>query len=372
MFNKNSKQIVQDIFDPLDININGSRPWDIQVHNPGFYQRILSGGPLALGESYMDKWWDVEQLDEFIHQLLSARLETRIVTPQQVLTVIKSRIFNMQTLSRSKKVAKEHYDLGNEFYKKMLDKRMQYTCGYWKKAKNLDEAQEHKLDLICRKLQLEKGDRVLELGCGWGGLAKYMAEQYGCHVTAYNISKEQVNYAKELCKSLPVKIICQDYRLAKGTFDKVVSIGLCEHIGYKNHRTLMKVADRCLKSEGLFLLHTIGKDISVSNTDPWINKYIFPNSMLPSVKQISTAAEGYFILEDWHNFGKDYEKTLLAWYKNFNKNWPLFESRYGERFYRMWRFYLLSCVGLFRARRAQLWQIVFSKQGNTQEYASIR
>jgi cyclopropane-fatty-acyl-phospholipid synthase len=265
-----------------------------------------------------------------------------------------------------------HYDLGNDFYSDMLDKRMQYTCAYWKNAKSLDEAQEHKLDLICKKLQLKKGDTVLELGCGWGGFARYASEKYGCKVTGYNISKEQVRFAREYCKGLPVEIIEADYRDAKGLFDKVVSIGLCEHVGYKNYRNLMQVAHKCLKNKGLFLLHTIGRNTSLKSLEPWMNKYIFPNAMLPSVKQLSIASEGLFLLEDWHNFGRDYDKTLMAWNENFEKNWSKHKSKYGDRFYRMWKYYLLLCAGAFRADYNRLWQIVFSKGGLPGKYDSVR
>ncbi len=368
----NAKRSVAKILKAAGIKLNGEQPWDIQVHNPKLYSRVLAGGSLALGESFMDGWWDVKELDAFFYRVLSAKLDHKVITPKFILTIIASRLFNLQSKSRSKKVAQEHYDLGNEFYENMLDKKMQYTCGYWKNANTLEKAQEDKLDLVCKKLQLKKGDKVLELGCGWGGLAYHMAKKYGCEVEAYNISSEQVDYARKLCKGLPVKIFKKDYRLAKGKFDKVVSVGLCEHVGHKNYRNFMKLVRDRLKDDGLFLLHTIGKDESVSTTDPWIHKYIFPNGMLPSVKQISSAAEKVLVLEDWHNFGVYYDLTLMQWYKNFNKNWPKFEKRYGKRFYRMWKYYLLSCAGLFRARRAQLWQIVFSKDGLKGGYESIR
>ena len=352
--------------------INGKNDYDPQVHNEKLYSRILSDGSLGLGESYMDGWWDCKALDQFFFKLLSSKLDHKIITPKMVMNVIKARIINLQDFSRSTKVVKEHYDLGNDFYSNMLDKRMQYTCAYWKNAKNLNQAQEDKLDLICKKLKLKKGETVLELGCGWGELAKFMAEKYGCRVTAYNISKEQLKYARKNCKNLSIDFIEKDYRLASGKFDKVVSIGLYEHVGYKNYKSFMKLVNNCLKDKGLFLLHTIGKDISVKTTDPWIFKYIFPNSMLPSVKQLSAAAEGSFVLEDWHNFGADYDKTLIAWHSNFEKNWSNFEKVYGKRFYRMWCYYLLSCAGLFRARRAQLWQIVLSKNGVPGGYDSVR
>lgn len=367
-----NKAKVKELLNLADIRINGSRPWDIQIHNEKLFDRIFRQGSLGFGEAYMDGWWDAEKVDELICKAMLAKLNRKFITPKLIAAVIKSRLTNRQTFSRSKKVTKKHYDIGNDFYAKMLDKRMQYTCGYWKNAQNLEEAQKHKLDLVCRKLQLKPGDKVLELGCGWGGFAKYAAENYGCSVTAYNISEEQVKYAKKYCHGLPVEIILDDYRKADGKFDKVASIGLCEHVGHKNYRKMMKVVHKCLKDNGLFLLHTIGKDLSVANTDPWIEKYIFPNSMLPSVKQISTAAEGLFIMEDWHNFGKDYDKTLMTWYENFEKNWHYFKDKHRKRFYRMWKYYLLACAGNFRSRSAQLWQIVFSKNGLPGGYESVR
>ena len=362
---------IQRLLDKADIKINGSHPWDIQVHNDLLYRRILSKGTLGFGEAYMDGWWDAEQLDEFFARALNARLDKELWSLPMLLNYIKASVLNTQSKACSKKVAEEHYDLGNYFYKHMLDKNMQYTCGYWNGAKTLDEAQEKKLDLVCKKLQLKAGEKVLELGCGWGGFAHFAAKNYGVEVTAYNISNEQVKYAREWNKGLPVKIIHADYREAQGIYDKVASIGLCEHVGYKNHRTFMKVVHRCLKDDGLFLLHTIGTNRSVKMTDPWIQKYIFPNSMLPSIAQLSKAAEGLFVIEDWHNFGPDYDKTLMAWDENFRKNWPKFKDKYGERFYRMWHFYLMSSAGQFRSRKAQLWQAVLSK-GKIPNYTSLR
>tara|TARA_Y100000031_G_C8196393_1_gene373901 strand:+ start:204 stop:1367 length:1164 start_codon:yes stop_codon:yes gene_type:complete len=363
---------VQKILSLADIQINGSRPFDIQVHNPELYERVLSQGSLGLGEAYMDGWWDCKQLDEFVNRVKKVNLQRKIITPKLVYHIVKSKVLNRQTKKLSKAVAKQHYDVGNDLYEHMLDKRMQYTCGYWKDAKNLEQAQEKKLDLICKKLQLKKGDTILELGSGWGWFAKYAVEKYGCKVTAFNISKEQVSYAKKLCKGLPVTFVQQDYREAKGKYDKVVAIGMCEHVGYKNYRNFFKIGHRCLKDGGLFFVHTIGGFKSVVATDPWIEKYIFPNSMLPSVKQLSAASEGLFVMEDWHNFGADYDKTLMAWFENFDKSWPKFEKKYGKRFYRMWKFYLLSCAGSFRSRKNNLWQIVFSKGGVEGCYKSVR
>ena len=256
----------------------------------------------------------------------------------------------------------------------MLDKHMIYSCAYWQNAATLDDAQEQKLDLICKKLYLKPGMTLLDIGCGWGGLARYAAQHYGVVVTGITISQEQARYAQERNGGLPITILLKDYRDLTDTFDRVVSVGMFEHVGSKNYTEFMQVVDRCLADDGLFLLHTIGGNSSTESCDPWMNKYIFPNSMLPSMAQISSALENIFVMEDWHNFGPYYDTTLMAWHKNFvdNRESIKQQSHYDERFYRMWRYYLLSCAGLFRAREAQLWQLVLSKKGKVRMYRSIR
>ena len=366
------KKAAQTLLKEAGIEINGGKPWDIQVHNKDVYKRVFAEGSLGFGEAYMDGWWDAKALDEFFNKVLGASLEKKVHGKQIILNALRARLFNMQTNERSKKVAQEHYDIGNDFYEKMLDSRMQYTCGYWKDTHNMEDAQRAKLDLVCKKLQLKPGEHVLEIGSGWGWFARYAAENYGVTVTAYNISKEQVAYAREQCKGLPVEFKLEDYRNATGIYDKVATIGVCEHIGYKNYRTFMEITYRCLKPHGLFLVHTIGGNKSVTNTDAWIEKYIFPNSMLPSVKQLGKAAEGLFVMEDWHSFGAYYDKTLMAWYENFVHAWPELKDKYGDRFYRMWEYYLLSCAGSFRARHNQLWQIVLSPEGVRGGWKSVR
>ena len=229
------KSKAQDILSLADIKINGSKLWDIKIHNENFYRRVFSQGSLGVGEAYMDGLWDVDRLDIFFTKIFQANLQRKIKSLPLLWNHLQAVIMNMQSKSRSKKVAEEHYDLGNDFYKGMLDKHMQYTCAYWKNSKTLDQAQINKLDLVCRKLQLKKGENILELGCGWGGFANYAAKNYGVKVTAYNISKEQVKYAQEWNKNLPVKIVLKDYREAEGIYDKVASIGLFEHVGSKNY-----------------------------------------------------------------------------------------------------------------------------------------
>ncbi len=367
-------QKVTEILGFAGIAVNGSEPWDIQVHDERFFDRALGEGSIGVGESYMDGWWDVQALDEFFTRFRRADLASYVHDLKTGLLVLKTRVLNLQTMQRAKQVAQAHYDLGNELYQAMLDRRMQYTCAYWKDAATLDQAQENKLHLICRKLQLTPGMTLLELGGGFGGLAHFAAKEYGCHVVSYNISREQVAFGRELCNGLPVRFEQKDYReaaLETSQFDRVVSIGLCEHIGYKNYRQFMQLAHGRLKDQGLFLLHTIGSNESYSYTDPWIHKYIFPNGLIPSMAQLTTAWEGLWVAEDLHNFGPDYDKTVTAWWQNFERAWPGLHPTYGDRFYRMWKYYLMASAGSFRSRRLQLWQIVLSK-GDIPSYTPVR
>lgn len=356
------------------ISVNGPDPWDIQVHDERFFNRTLAEGSIGFGESYMDGWWDVEALDEFFAKFRRADLASKVHDLKTALLILKTRVLNLQTMARAKQVAQAHYDLGNRLYQAMLDRRMQYTCAYWQEAATLDQAQENKLHLICRKLQLLPGMTLLELGGGFGGLAHFAAKEYGCQVVSYNISREQVAFGRDLCKGLPVRFEQKDYREAASEpvrFDRVVSIGLCEHIGYKNYRQFMQLAHGRLKDQGLFLLHTIGSNESYTYTDPWIHKYIFPNGLIPSMLQLSTAWEGLWVAEDMHNFGPDYDRTLLRWWENFNRAWPDLSAMYSDRFYRMWKYYLMASAGSFRARRLQLWQIILSK-GDIASYTPVR
>lgn len=365
-------------FKTADVDINGKRPWDIKVHNDAFFGAILRGGTVAFGESYMAGWWDSEELDELIAHLVRSNVNDNVkLSPHVILLFLESTIGNAGARSKAFEVGQRHYDIGDNLFVRMLDKRMMYTCGYWRDAngrdaKNLDDAQEAKLDLVCRKLGLQKGQKILDIGCGWGSFAKFAAEKYGVHVTGITVSKEQVERGRALCKGMPVELLLKDYRDIDGVFDRIVSLGMFEHVGYKNYRTYMQVVHDHLKDDGLFLLHTIGNNISQRHTDPWIDKYIFPNGMLPSIAQVGRSIEDLFVMEDWHNFGPDYDKTLVAWFENFDRSWSEIAQSYGDVFYRMWKFYLLSCAGSFRARNLQLWQIVLSKRGGRNHYLSVR
>mgnify|MGYP006270652463 CR=1 FL=1 len=349
------------------VTVDGDAPWDIQVHDPRFYPRVLRDGTLGLGEAYMDGWWDAERLDDTVARLLRAHLERAVRENWRLAAqVALAKLSNLQSPKDARTVAERHYDLGNDFYAAMLDSRMNYTCAYWKEAETLDAAQEAKLDLVCRKIGLQPGQRVLELGCGWGAFAKFAAERYGAEVVGFNISKEQVASARAQCSGLPVTIHLDDYRNARGQFDAVVSIGLMEHVGPKNYRAYMELVERCLAPGGTAFIHTIGGNESSDTLDPWFHTYVFPNAVLPSLAQITAAAEGLFVIEDVHNIGPHYDTTLMAWLENFESAWPRFAKTFGERFYRMWKFYLQASAAGFRARYLQLYQLVLTRRGTQQ------
>ncbi|WP_192457131.1 cyclopropane fatty acyl phospholipid synthase [Musicola keenii] len=355
-------RIANDMLSQADITINGTNPWDIRVKNPMFFKRVLQQGSIGLGESYMDGWWECDRLDMFFHRILNAHLDEKLPTRlTDILRIAVARLVNLQSRKRAWQVGKEHYDLGNDLFCRMLDSYMQYSCGYWQQADDLAAAQQAKLAMICQKLQLRPGMTLLDIGCGWGGLAAYAARHYNVRVHGVTISAEQKAFIESHHDGLDIQVLLQDYRDLRQQYDRIVSVGMFEHVGPKNYAAYFEVVDRCLKPGGLFLLHTIGANKTARNVDPWINKYIFPNGCLPSIKQIADTSEKHFVMEDWHNFGADYDKTLMAWYARFLNAWPHLAGNYSERFKRMFTYYLNACAGAFRARDIQLWQVVFSR-----------
>ncbi|ATP56188.1 cyclopropane-fatty-acyl-phospholipid synthase [Pedobacter ginsengisoli] len=364
---------IEELILPAGIHLNGTEAFDIQVYDDRFYNHVLRYGSLGLGESYMNGWWDCLALDHFLFQLLNIDIEKQISKSLKVRwQTLKAYLFNMQTIAKSVSVAHEHYDLGNDLFEAMLDKHMMYSCGYWEKAKTLDEAQEDKLELICRKLKLTQGMEVLDIGCGWGGFAQYASEKYQVKVTGVTISSQQAEMARHRCYGLSVDILLQDYRLLTGYYDRIVSIGMFEHVGYKNYRTYMQLVKNCLKDDGIFLLHCIGGNENNINTDAWINKYIFPGGMIPSVEQLGKSIDQLLILQDWHNFGLYYDRTLMEWLNRFRASWGNLKYSYSERFYRMWEYYLSLSAASFRARKNHLWQIILTKPSFSQLYQSVR
>jgi len=357
------------------IRFNGHQPWDIQVFHPAVYRSILARGSLGFGESFMDGLWTSHQLDETFSRLLSMNIELKVnrrTRIRWISALLKNLLLNRQSPKHAFEVGERHYDIGNDVYTAMLDSSMSYSCGYWQTASTLEQAQRDKLDLICRKLSLQPGQRLLDIGSGWGGLAQHAAKNYAVEVEGITISREQLKLAEERCRGLPVRFRLMDYRDLEGRYDRVVSVGMFEHVGPKNYATYFDTVNRVLDDQGIFLLHTIGEPTESPTTDPWIDKYIFPNGVIPSAKRLIDALPEGLILEDWHNFGQDYDRTLMAWWENFKAAWPDLSERYDERFYRMWKYYLHSCAGYFRSRRGLLWQLVFTRSGLRHTYRSLR
>jgi cyclopropane-fatty-acyl-phospholipid synthase len=369
---RDAKLILTKLLDHAGVPQDDSEPWGLQVHNDAVWNRVLNQHNLGLAESYMDGWWDCDAIDEMFTRVLTSDLEGQIrPSPQLVLMAVRSMISNGQTMQRARKNAAHHYNIGNDLYSRMLDKRMIYSCGYWKDADNLDAAQEAKLDLICRKLGLEPGMALLDIGCGWGAFLEFATQRYGVRAVGISPAAEQVRIAQERCADLPVEIRQADYREVTGTFDRIVSIGMMEHVGPKNFNRFFKACDGLLASDGLMLHHTIGSNSSTKHGDAFMDKYIFPGGVIPSLTQISKSSESRFVVEDLQNLGPDYDRTLMAWNQNIEHVWDDLPG-YDERFRRMWRYYLLSCAGGFRAQSLSLWQIVFRREGRFARYDAPR
>jgi cyclopropane-fatty-acyl-phospholipid synthase len=355
------------------ISVNGSNPWDIQIHNEAFWTRLFAQGSLGLGEAYMDGWWDADDLAEFFNRVLRGGINEKLrVTPNLLWQVTQAKLLNMQTIARSRRVAEMHYS-ETDAYKASLDKRMTGSCGYWPEGvSNVDEAQEAKLDLVCRKIGLKAGQKVWDIGCGWGAFMGFAAEKYGAHCVGVTVSPDQAAYGRERYKDLPIEFQVKDYRQFEGKTDHIVSMGMFEHVGHRNFRTYFEKARQVIKDDGLFMLHTIGQHYTSETIEPWIEKYIFPGGVIPSMAQIGKAIDGLWTVVDTHNIGPHYDKTLVAWYENFERNWTKRNTPEGERFYRMWKYYLLCCAGGFRAKVLQVWQFVLSPTGVPDGYRFAR
>lgn len=371
--------LLEQLLEGTGVRFNGGGACDIQVHDPETYRRIMASGSLGFGEAYMDGLWDCQSLDSMLTELLRADINQKIrslprlrLLANVAINLAAHRWINGQSQRRAFTVAERHYDIGNDIFKAMLDPTLSYSCAYWAHAPTLQQAQRDKLDMICRKLELKPGERLLDIGCGWGGMARHAAEHYGAEVFGITVSREQLDLARQRCAGYPVTLELMDYRDLTGSFDKIVSVGMFEHVGPKNYADFFAIVQRLLAHDGLTLLHTIGDSMTDAMTDPWIDKYIFPNGKLPSAQQIAAAIEPGLVIRDWHEFGADYDRTLMAWWDNFNRNWPGLRDRYGPRFYRMWKFYLHACAASFRSGQAQLWQIVLTRRGEQSNYRSFR
>lgn len=369
------KRAVEDLLDRSGsgIVLDGPNPWDPQVHNEGLYARIIAHGTLGLGEAYMDGWWDCDALDQLFERALSVKAAGHLRPSLDALLLrLSAWLRNRQHKRRVWRAAEVHYNLGDDIFEATFDSRLTGSCAYWRNAAYLDGAQEAKLDLICRKIGLRPGQRVLDIGCGWGAFMGYAAEKYGAECVGITVSSDQVDYASRRYGHLPVEFRLQDYRDFDGRVDHVVSMGMFEHVGEKNYRTYFKAARRAIRDAGLFLLHTITANIRERTIDPWLDKYIFPNGVIPTPGQVARAVEGLFVIEDVHNFGPDYDKTLMAWNGKFQSNRVSLVRKYGERFCRMWQYYLLCCAAGFRSRTISVCQFMLSPRGVPGGYETVR
>jgi cyclopropane-fatty-acyl-phospholipid synthase len=356
-----------------DIHLNGNRAWDIQIHHPQLLKRLLSQGGLGLGESYMDGWWECQAIDLMLERAMRARLHERLQTPRAWWEGLKGSLRPRDGANPSRVVGRMHYEVANPVFQAMFDPYMTHSCAYWVDgAQTLEEAQLAKLDMICRKLQLKPGMRVLDIGCGWGSFMRYAAEHYGVTVLGLTSSAAQVQLGQELSRSLPVQFELTDYRHfnpdSKSRFDRVVSIGMFEQLGQSNFSAFFQTAKRCLKDDGWMLLQTQGKTQHTGLLDDWDEKYIHPQGYMPRLDEVTQASEAHFVVEDVHNFGADHDRTVQHWHQRFEMAWPQLRLSNDERFYRLWRFHLLSSAASFRTRQKQMWQLVLSPKGMHKVY----
>ncbi len=374
-----TERIIRRVLQRAGITVNGNAPWDIKINDPRFYNRVLINGSLGLGESYMRGDWDCQRLDQFFHRLLRNGVPwVETINPVSLALFLKSRLLNLAPKGKAFEIGQRHYDLGNNLFQAMLDPTVSYSCGYWRNASSLEEAQIAKLDLICRKLHLQPGQRVLDIGCGFGGFARYAATHYSVEVVGLTVSREQAALAWRRCLGLSVVIRLEDYRDVCGQFDHVVSVGMFEHVESKNHRIYMQVVQRSLRPGGFVLLHTIGSSRggTFNSPDPWIREYIFPLGQIPTRRQILRSSRGILEVRDWHEFGQYYDPTLMSWDSRFVAAWDELQAEYGDKvggqFRRMWEYYLLSCAGAFRAGNIELWQVVLAHPGEHRNYYPVQ
>lgn len=382
-----SESIVKSLLAKAEITINGTKPWDIQIHDVRCYDRFLKDRSLGFGEAYMDGWWDAYTLDETVAKIVQAKIEDQLQFNKNLaLYLLKRKMFSPSAQKHSHMDVSRHYDFGHELFEAMLDPDLNYSCGYWKNLgnpqtawkipRNLRKAQQAKLAHVCRKLLLKKGLRILDIGCGWGNVLAYATTHFGVRATGVTLSKRQASYIKNHMKGHAIKILSEDFReIEHVLYDRIVSIEMIEHLTYRYYALYFKKVASLLKSDGVFLLQTIGANKTKYANDPWVEKYIFPNTHIPSLAQIAKEVENLFVVEEVENFGAYYYPTLMSWFRNFHKNWKrlaiMNNEKYNDRFYRMWKFYLLASAGCFKAGKLQLWQIVFSKRNTLGVYPAL-
>ncbi|MDX1432975.1 MAG: cyclopropane-fatty-acyl-phospholipid synthase family protein [Gammaproteobacteria bacterium] len=334
-------------------------------HDRGALIGSIASPELGFGDAYSAGRLDIE--GDLVEVLFAAYRSMAEGGP----TAGKRNLFGrlpkprVNSLSRSKEHIHHHYDLGNEFYRLWLDENMVYTCAYYPDAHaDLERAQLEKMHHVARKVRLEPGMRVVEAGCGWGALAMHMAEHYGVQVTAYNISHQQIVYAREKARerglSERVEFVEDDYRNIDGQFDAFVSVGMLEHVGKGNYQTLGDVIHRSLKKGGLGLVHSVGRSVAAP-PNGWLEQRIFPGSYPPSLREMLAIFEPHeFSVVDVENLRLHYAKTLMEWMRRFDNHEKAIVRMYDEYFVRAWRLYLGGCAAAFLESSIQLFQVVFA------------
>ncbi len=356
---------VEHIFSRAGVSINGTKPWDIRVNDNRFYRDVLINGSLGLGESYMRQQWTTDDLEGLFYRLCSSDLEkTSRRIPSQHFSRLFDFFINRQSHARAKSNAEHHYNLGNDLFFEFLGKFKNYSCGYFENADTLDEAQAAKMHKLCQLLDLKKGDRLLDVGGGWGEFAKFAATQYDCDVTSINIAQEQINHAREHCRDTAVEIVKSDYRDMTGTYNKIAVVAMFTHVGHKNYRVFMQTMSGLLEPGGKMVMETVGGLESKTRCEPWTDKYIFPGGLIPSMEQIDHSVRGLFKRDSVHEFGHHYAVTLQHWHRNFIEAWPRLRAHYSESMRLMFEYFFLSVAGDFRAKGLLHYHIAFSKMAD--------
>ena len=364
------------LWDGFKISPQGTAPVaTVNIHSRSALNQLLRQGDMGFGDAFSNGGISVE--GDLVAMLVAA---FTVPEPTGIAAVVKSlqqRKPRANTKDGSRENIHHHYDIGNDFYRLWLDKEMQYTCAYFPEDElTIEAAQQAKMDHVCRKLQLRPGDRVAEAGCGWGGLARHMALNYGAKVSSWNVSAEQVQYATDRAKAEGyddrVTYVLDDYRNITGEYDAFVSVGMLEHVGLDNYTELGSVVDRCLTQNGRALVHTIGRN-RPRLMNAWIEKRIFPGAYPPTLKEMMEIFEpNRFSVLDVENLRLHYAKTLAHWLARYDASDEQVQKEFGEDFARAWRLYLAGSQAAFLAGGLQLFQVVFTRERNNELAATRR
>ena len=347
----------------------------VNVHSRSALNQLLRQGDMGFGDAFSNGGISVE--GDLVAMLVAAFTVPELTGIAAVIKRLQQRKPRSNTKDGSRENIHHHYDIGNDFYRLWLDEEMQYTCAYFPEDElTIEAAQQAKMDHVCRKLQLRPGDRVAEAGCGWGGLARHMALNYGATVSSWNVSAEQVQYATDRAKAEGyddrATYVLDDYRNITGEYDAFVSVGMLEHVGLDNYTELGSVVDRCLTQNGRALVHTIGRN-RPRLMNAWIEKRIFPGAYPPTLKEMMEIFEpNRFSVLDVENLRLHYAKTLALWLARYDASNEQVQKEFGEDFARAWRLYLAGSQAAFLAGGLQLFQVVFTRERNNELAATRR